>query len=107
MTREERVRRLVDGELDEIESAALLADAENDAALQRLIDDAAVVRGALDDLRAVEEPPPGDRVDRIVRRAVLEREAEQRRARGVLGWVRGLARPRTVRVVPMTIAGPL
>jgi len=67
----ERVRRLVDGELDAVQAAALRADAERDPAL------AAELRAALEvqeALRSFEAPEvPDDLVDGAVLRAVRHR----------------------------------
>lgn len=92
MSPRERVRRLVDGELDAAEEAALEADAARDPALAKELEDARVVASALRSVPAPE--PPADLVDRAVLRAV------QRRARAIeeQSWLRRWLRPRIVRV---------
>lgn len=93
MSPRERVRRLVDGELDAAQEAALFAEAARDPALAKELDDARVVARALSDLE-IPEPP-----DDLVNRAVLQ--AVQRRARveaEMPGWRRWL---RSVRLTPM------
>ncbi len=90
MRARERVRRLVDGELSEPEQAALLADAEGDAALAEELEAAREVARAL---AAVEAPePPADLVDRVVLRAV------QRRAQSEEPFYMRWLRPRILRL---------
>ena len=97
----ERVRRWVDGELDALGETTLLEDAERDPELARLIEDARVVRRALD---AAEPPPaPGDLVDRSVLLAVQRRAARDAEP----AWRRWLRRPRVVRVRVLTLAATL
>lgn len=77
MSPRERARRFVDGELDAIERARTLADAERDPALAREL---ATARAAIEALATLEPPePPSDLVNRAVLRAVQRRAAEPRR----------------------------
>jgi hypothetical protein len=93
---DERVRRLVDGELDAAAEAALRADAERDPALGRALADAEVVARALESIEVPE--PPVDLVDQAVLRAVRHKarlEIEMPR------WKRWL---RSARVTPLAAA---
>lgn len=77
MSRRERVRRFVDGELSEPEQAALLAEASRDPALA---DELEAARALARALAAVEVPePPADLVDRAVLRAVQRRAQSEER----------------------------
>ncbi len=109
MSPDERVRRLVDGELTDAEAMALEADAASDAALARALDDARYLAAHLSALAAeTEVEPPGDLVERSVRAAVAAREAEKS-LRGPARWLSLLTEPRVVRlrIVPSAVAGPL
>lgn len=104
MTNEERVRRLVDGELDAAQSAAVIAEAERDPVLTRLLEDAATVRSALADLESVEAcAPPDDLVERSARRAIAEREKAARETTVASHWLAALWRPRAFRARPATL----
>jgi len=81
VTRSERVRRLVDGELDAVEAAALRAEAARDPALAAEIEAALDV---VDALRAAPAPPvPDDLVDGAVLRAVQRAHAAPPRRRAL------------------------
>jgi len=98
MRRAERVRRLVDGELDAAEREALLADARNDPELWRLLAETVGARSALRELDADERVEPGpELVDASVLGAVRRRHEalEEARARP---WLHALTRPRQLRV---------
>ncbi|HEY8427273.1 MAG TPA: hypothetical protein VIL20_02825 [Sandaracinaceae bacterium] len=77
MSPRERARRFVDGELDPLERAAVLADAEKDPALARELE---IARSAIAALQSLEVPePPPDLVNRAVLRAVQRRAAAPKR----------------------------
>ncbi len=104
MTNEERVRRLVDGELDASESDALLADAARDPALAALIESTTTVLSALAALERTESTTaPDDLVERTVRHAIAARDRAERERSLASGWLRAVTRPRTVRVRPVTL----
>lgn len=97
MSPRERVRRLVDGELDPSEQAALWAEAERDEALRAALDEASVLAEALADLADDAPEPPPDLVDRAVLRAVRAKDALDRQPAWRRAW-RGLTRPVVLRL---------
>lgn len=92
MSPRERVRRLVDGELEQHEAAALEADATRDPALAKELEDARALARALSTLTPPE--PPADLVDRAVLLAVQRRAHAEEHASLLQRWLR----PHTVRV---------
>lgn len=104
MTREEQIRSFVDGELSELDAETLIAEAERDALLAAELAAATSLRGALAQLRAHDAPPPGDLVDRSVRRAVLERAREETaEAHTLTRLTRWFVRPRAFRARPAAL----
>ena len=105
MTDAERVRRLLDGELDDLEAAALLAEAERTPALAAELEAAAALHSSLAELRAADDVrPPTDLVDRSVRRAVLERAREDAAtSHGAAQLTRWLVRPLAFRARPAAL----
>ncbi len=104
MTRDERIRSFIDGELTEREAETLLAEAERDAELAAALDSASALQRSLVTLRGDDDArAPGDLVDRSVRRAVLERERDEAATRGVARLTRWFVRPRVFRVRPAAL----
>jgi len=104
MTRDERIRSFIDGELTERETETLLAEAERDADLAAALDSASALQSSLVTLRGDDDArAPGDLVDRSVRRAVLERERDEAATRGVARLTRWLVRPRVFRIRPAAL----
>jgi len=94
----ERARRLVDGELDATEEAALRADAARDETLAAALDEAESARRLLAELEPEGPPaPPADLVDRAILRAV-QRRATAEDAPTWRRWLRRLTRPVVVRL---------
>ncbi len=101
----ERVRRLVDGELDAAREAALMAEAARRPELARAIEQARAL-GRQIALLANERtlPPPADLVERSVRRAIRVRAEHEARPRGLWYW---LERPVTLRTGSLIVAGAM
>lgn len=103
MSPRERVRRLLDGELDAAEEAALRAEAARDERLAAALEEARIAREALAALEPEGPPePPADLVDRAVLRAVQRRAAEGQAP----AWRRALrrvGRPVVVRLTPSSV----
>ena len=97
---DERVRQFIDGELDDAEEAALLAEAEHDPRLLAALEGASSVQEHLVALREEEPlPPPPDLVEKAARGAVA-------RAEGRPSWLSWFLEPKTVRIriSPLTVA---
>jgi hypothetical protein len=73
MSRRERIRRFVDGELELDEQLSLLSQAEDDPKLAKLLDEARVVDRHVRALRTHDPmSPPADLIERAIARATVD-----------------------------------